>query len=100
MHSRASRNQRVRRWLIVAWIVFSILATMTRLGYCETSKETSNALDLAYEFQITAIRTQVKYETLQESYDLRISQLEQENKRLFWLNVASVIALAYSTTNK
>jgi hypothetical protein len=98
MHSRASRNQRVRRWLVVAWIAFAILALTTKPAYSATS--TSDALDLAYEFQIKAIRTQVKYETLQESYDLRIAQLEQENKRLFWLNVASVIALAYSTTNK
>ena len=66
------------------------------LGYCETS----NALDVAYELQIDAIRTQVKFETLKDSYDLRISQLEQENKRLFWLNVASIVALSYATTRQ
>ena len=102
MHLRKKKKNLATKWLVGLWIVLAVLTLLTKPAYCETLQKTSasDALDLAYEFQISAIRTQVKFETLQSSYDLRISQLEQENKRLFWLNVASIVALAYATTNK
>ena len=68
---------------------------MTNLAYCNVTSNASEALTQAYEFQLTAIKTQVRFETMQDSYDLRIKQLEQENTRQWWLTIACVVALGY-----
>ena len=101
LHQRKTRPNR-KLWLKKVSIILAVLTLLTKPAYSNplSEKQTSDALDLAYEFQISAIKQQVKFETLKDSYDLRISQLEQENKRLFWLNVASIVALSYATTRQ
>ena len=69
--------------------------------FCDaTSAVTSNALTQAYEFQIQAIKTQVHFEALQESYDIRIKQLEAENSRNNWLLIGMAISLGYAATRR
>ena len=60
---------------------------------------TANSTVDIFDMQLKAYATQIRYETLQDSYDLRIKQLEQENTRQFWLNIALGIALGYAAGN-
>lgn len=81
-------------WLKRLKIISMILVMMISLGYSQSS--TANALEVAYDIKIDSLLTQKKFETLQDSYDLRIKQLERENDRQMWLIIALTAGLSYS----
>ena len=57
---------------------------------------TANSTVDIFDMQLKAYATQIRYETLQDSYDLRIKQLEQENTRMWWIMIAGTIAMGYA----
>jgi len=61
-----------------------------------TTSNASEALTQAYEFQLTAIKTQVKYETKYEDLQYNIKQYEDRQNKDFWLQVALIVAVGYA----
>lgn len=91
--------QRVRKWLRGQRIILLALVLMTRLVFSNVTSNANSALDLAYEFQIGAIRTQTKYETKLEDLDEFKKIYKDQSDKQFWINISLILAAGYALGN-
>lgn len=58
---------------------------------------TGNALDTAFDFQLKAIVTQVKFEVKAETLKEQEQDRRDRENKAFWTQIALIIALGYAS---